>query len=125
MREIKFRAWDSARKEMCNKPQMDYTDDIDGHGFHNAYFEDERNFKDLPIVMQYIGKKDMDGKEVYEGDIVAYEGIKVNIGKIVYSEKWGCYEIKMIIGGETLEITDLHYSAVIGNIYENKELLEE
>ena len=107
MREIKFRAWHKIGKEMVS--DITHLDDDDY------------------IYMQFTGLKDKNDKEIFEGDIVQ------NVGMPEY-QKVGVVEFE---GGKFVVIPiktnkdkkykgDLYYwDEVIGNIYENPELLEE
>ena len=123
MREIKFRVWDNKRNFMDYEPQitidMGYINNIgvvDCNG-------DFRPYKD-EIIMQYIGLKDKNDKEIYEGDIVNITpyGDKSSVYKmeIKYSEEYADYSISYKLEECWFEIKDLE---VIGNIYENPELL--
>ena len=91
------------------------------------------NFKEangtLDNLMQYTGLKDKNGKEIYEGDILSikiYSGDKVIVeGKTVVEFKDGCFGV---IWGHDKAFLSLNsfFKAkfeVIGNIYENPELL--
>ena len=109
MREIKFRVWDRDIKK------MQYNAGVTLSG--NSIVDD------LNIPMQYTGLKDKTGKEIYEGDIVNIEYDTVNeIGEdsIGYNEdviiEWN-YELLC-----QLEY-DLKGIEIIGNIYENPDLL--
>ena len=133
MREIKFRAWHKEKKLMLDVATIEFREDgtCEGarcnhpliHGGNWYYYLDE----DIKLI-QYTGLKDKNGKEVYEGDIVEcyVDGIK-EISKVEFFE--GCFCIRAknndpdyipclctVDTNQTLEI--------IGNIYENPELIE-
>lgn len=82
-------------------------------------------------VGQYTGLKDKNGKEIYDGDIVIYPDSNifnhdeiVNRGYVDYDEESMSY---YFTNRETVEMDEIDISTdveVIGNIYENSELLE-
>ncbi len=129
MREIKFRAWD----ERCNK--MMYPDKDNPSWVvlkHKEMF-------DILKLMQFTGLKDKNEKEIYEGDIVKfpsnlnifveieYSNDKKTIPKEIISEvkfEEGAFYFKWMYGYEGKEVS-FNQTEVIGNIYENPELLEE
>jgi len=90
------------------------------HGGH--VYEDG---KLMPYVMlQYTGLKDKNGKEIYEGDIIAIDGGADPIKTVVFFED-GCFCVKML--DKTCELKyyiDMPFceAEIIGNIYENKDL---
>jgi len=125
MREIKFRAWDKREKRMVivlaiafNTNFLHYAlDNSWGVKYGKSYWSDIHNFE----LMQFTGSRDKNGKEIWEGDIV-----KNSFGSL-YIIRWvGCM---MGFKGEPLyvknEVSDVEASdlEVIGNIYENPELL--
>ena len=115
-REIKFRAWDKGKKE--------FVDDVlitaNKHGF--LYQNDNKcefsgEDRDI-ILMQYTGLKDKNGKEIYEGDIVN-ENIQDRNYKIIFENGGFLGEAE---DGHVLFFGNKHVE-VIGNIYENPELV--
>lgn len=128
-REIKFRAWDRSNKAMLTRF------DIDGEGTNQirdiriGFQEIQEGRKitthtDDVILMQFTGLLDKNGKEIYEGDIVKYiieNSTAMRIGTV----EW-CIAGWIVNAG-------MHYSdwsfcnqwrvEIIGNIYENSDLL--
>lgn len=117
-REIKFRAWDKYENKIRKVRGINFTNkdlwlEIEDNRIMGAnFFEVE--------LMQYTGLKDRNDKEIYEGDIVRYFKDELGIVKFVAGSSIidgnTCYESFLELGGEI---------AIVGNIYENKDLLEE
>ena len=135
MREIKFRAWDKEYEKMTYFDDEDYEYEpplvfrLDQVFKKNSNYDDYEDFEynditDKVEVMQYTGLHDKNGKEIYEGDIVksffvdtdeaGNEIYKYYIIEVKYDEVLCSYKIDKFMNLE-----------VIGNIYENKELLNE
>ncbi len=122
MREIKFRAWDKRNNRIeysCNRYII--WDGKVGIYDDNGDFEED---KDL-ILIQFTGLKDRNEKEVYDGDIFkSPSGILFYV--LWYRDGW-CYnnvnDDPEHISGRLSEIAN--YWKVIGNIYENPELVKE
>lgn len=111
MREIKFRTWDKYRGE---RGLM-----LTNHNFKSiARFglADNENL----IWMQYTGLKDKNGKEIYEGD-VNQDGGLLFWHSDSCSFCWDYPEIEMM----EIDGTEKEWCEVIGNIYENPELLNK
>jgi uncharacterized phage protein (TIGR01671 family) len=125
MRTIKFRAWDLINRHWC------------GYALRGFVLIDEGNKeqeviqwspkRDGKILMEFTGLLDKNGKEIYEGDIVKCEQIMALVkyvvepaiaGFVFDQDNCGAYREYAVKDG-----TAIHYE-VIGNIYENPELLK-
>ncbi|CYU74301.1 hypothetical protein HO918_10875 [Streptococcus suis] len=71
-------------------------------------------------VMQSTGLFDKNGKEIFEGDVVNIFGEKLS--QIYYSE--GAFCVEVLNGGTPLHVYLSEHLEIIGNIYENPELVE-
>ena len=125
MREIKFRAWVKEKKAIFEVILIDYVTKkvtylLERVG-HLLSIRDAK-FNDIEF-MQYTGLKDKNNKEIYEGDI-----FHIGSKKILYVVEWIDCGLK---GRQIKNISwiGLDYwkddIEVIGNIYENPELMEE
>lgn len=129
-REIKFRAYDKKKEMWTNYQILDDTifciDKVTGV-WHNHHHE---RFKDFGLS-QYTGLKDKNGKEIYEGDILRYNfpyDMRLSyISPVSYLDTQSSFGIIDSYGNNIplYDISANHYFEVIGNIYENKNLLEE
>ena len=120
-REIKFRAWDKGKKRMT------YSDDegVSVGGLLTGY----EDYPEEVTLMQYTGLKDKNGKEIYEGDIVAFwkeYPLVVSFNDDNYGGVWGW---NLLQADGTAEcyyygLSPNENYEVIGNIYENPELVD-
>ncbi|ELC8385758.1 YopX family protein [Clostridium perfringens] len=139
-RELKFKIWDKEQKKFLEinwegedtthtkgKANICYSDHVyvTLSGYVN---EDGWPYEVDADILQYTGLKDKNGKEIYEGDILINTNkSKLNLGienqkyLIVYRALG--FDLKPLFKGRALKFnyTDLE---LIGNIYENQELLE-
>ena len=113
MREIKFRAWLKKQKLMRYNVSIHAGQIFTGH----CWIPFDNNVE----LMQYVGLKDKNGVKIFEGDIVRCDD---EICTIVWDEPYVLYAVSSKENGNDslgdFEPKDLE---VIGNIYENKELL--
>lgn len=134
MREIKFRAWDKREKVMHQRVHEWYdslgdrkgepmqTEDYFGALFEATMSEDSEVLR--YEVMQYTGRKEMNGVEIYEGDIVQLSN--GSMGNVTWAENYTrfCFcigqNIMMPVTFKTIIEWEL---TVCGNIYENPELI--
>lgn len=110
MREIKFRLWNPESKQLtyfdadfllrCCKYNKDY------------------------VLMQYIGLKDKNGKEIYEGDIIDHEHYSPRT--VIYENNHARFGLQSSNKSfYKFDEFNKRKMLVIGNIYENPELLKE
>ncbi len=129
MREIKFRAWDKKLKEWTNY-SISNIDDIliDFYNKETGFWESDRRGERF-ILCQYTGLKNINGKEIYEGDIVRAVGFSEWIGVAKYSDKNQAFVFECIDKNYRGNIVFMSQFGqgfkILGNIYENPELLEE
>lgn len=109
MREIKFKAWNKWHKNMFHVYCLDFDNDIAGCKSINNGTTHTFGFIDLELL-QLTGLKDKNGKDIYEGDIVYLAGYGDCQCEFPFLE---LYEAVM----------EDDIGNIIGNIYENPELL--
>ena len=125
MRKIKFRAWDKENEKMMKVSSLHLENkeiSVKENGtFHLFRMQD---------LMQYTGLKDKNNKEIYEGDIVLIKLDETSTWyKTVVGFKKGAFIANLIDKEDYVYIfhhgfTDDDFE-IIGNVYENKNLLEE
>lgn len=118
MREIKFRAWGPNLKHMWEWDQIKYVSLMD------------LTLVGEKIVMQFTGLQDKNGTDIYEGDVVkiAWSG---RICQVVFHKYTAGFDLDYISDPDPGKICCgwgpakwKHHVEVIGNIYENPELLK-
>lgn len=124
MREIKFRAWDKTNQKMLYNGIILDMSDCSRHSTMAGFTGFTPDNIDL---MQFTGLRDKNGKEIYEGDIISGED-EIH-WKIVFRQAaYFAYSESTFIDIDDrwteLNIFDLNYFEVIGNIYENEDLLK-
>lgn len=120
MRTVEFRIWCNESEKFWDGPFNDRLNDI----FNKKRF----------TFQQFTGLKDKDGKKIFEGDIVKtiYGGMN-EVGSVIFDENTCAFRIKTKTM-QLLPIVTIRFSStptlinvadlVVGNIFENKELLK-
>ncbi|EJL29971.1 YopX family protein [Brevibacillus sp. BC25] len=131
-RVVKFRAWDPDREKMMHPMVLNWWQDEGTLAFRSEFIDKEEphectsKYLDEVNLLQYTGLRDKNGKEIYEGDIVHvpdhdWNGYVMFTGDCQYALKG-----KTVLGNDGyLLFTQIYINKceVIGNIYENPELL--
>lgn len=119
----KFRAWDKELQTMLDVPLIDFKKRV-LVGEHWKF--DETNFMSFDDIelMQSTGLKDKDGKEIFEGDILGTKDGLLN-GVVEYRSNLGMWTNSLISYNNFERLCNVAGNReILGNIYENPELLE-
>lgn len=123
----KFRAWLKEEYRMTDVNEMTF---IDGEVYLISDVTDFYAYEEFKL-MQSTGLRDKNGKEIFEGDVVKYEvGRNTYTEEVAYDKNFAGFGVKdakanvVFTFGEIAEDISLISLEVIGNIYENHELLE-
>ena len=122
MRTIRFRGFNKKRKEWL------YGYYLKNRGVHfvcsDEFAPKDRTWEDYEVDPKSVGQDtaltDYDGKEVFEGDIVKYNG---EFFKVIYHKGYGCF--LLVRGEEEVDVILSGVAHVVGNIYENPEMLQD
>ena len=128
-RQLKFRCWDKLAKQFTY-PDKGYQ----GHYVLtlNGQFQNLQNGSggDEYVVQQWTGLKDSKGIDVYEGDAINFLHEKKYVkSEVVYASKFGMFVVVLEPNEKNEILTykslfDVGEFEVVGNIFENSELLK-
>lgn len=129
MREIKFRVWDRTDNRMWTAIQLDWVSDSEalrcwvqkGQSSDHGVWLDADEF----ALLQFTGLKDKNGVEIYQGDLMRYYK---DVFVVIFQEMNAAFEMAYVsesgVSMHTFRsLSVAKFCEVVGNIYENPELL--
>lgn len=135
MRPIKFRAWDGKKMFAVQGLVFEYQKPTVIENIGENYKEDT----DAKALMQFTGLNDKNGKEVYEGDFIRMKqqtwAYAEHLMQVQWSEEYASFQAMVVstlghldgtakVGTPYSMSVATKHGEVIGNIYENPELLK-
>jgi uncharacterized phage protein (TIGR01671 family) len=133
-REIKFRTWDRQNKQFAEWTNRDpFFDTSSGRIFFwervrredGSYDGDIilQDFGDRFVLQQYTGLQDRDGKDIYEGDILEYQSSDSEFSTCIvrWTQEYEDNHPGFVI---TNNYSQYGKPKIIGNIFENPELIK-
>ena len=129
-RLLRFRAWDPDSKKMympedIKDPETDFNSSIYAYlSFGALYIYDIKNDPPMELIpMQDTGWKDINGTELFEGDIVKIGEIE-SIAEIIWSDEIGQF-VFMANDGTLMpgNLATAAQSELTGNVYENSDMV--
>lgn len=133
MREIKFRSWDKNNETMEYEGYGDNSGDRSSSYYPrielNGYVCDESH--DSFVLMQFTGLIDKNGEEIFEGDILKWKDKKYIKAVVEWGEQADQARWLVVENLDVYDLSDLAHrnlverieAEVIGNIYENPDLV--
>ena len=127
--DIKFKCWDKHYSEMISSEEMDYYKEDDKlvsyyyAGNKHPLYENGKHVKVYCKLLQYIGTFDKKGKEIFEGDILkggSYSGRNKNGVVVKRGHEYFAITSSGVSEGYSTEFNSME---IIGNIYENEDLI--
>lgn len=124
-RSLKFRAWDTGKKEIFVPYELSFTKrGITVRGGKEVGTRKTYSLHDKTVLMQFTGLHDKNKRDIYEDDIIDDgDGL---LWKVYYASGVAAFRLEGItMPGEFADMSEGNMYEVIGNIRENLELINE
>jgi len=129
MREIKFRAWDKLKKSMHDVGGINFIEGIvilwkQTGSVRSTYYAELDSIE----LVEYTGRKDKNAVEIYEGDVVfieEYDGPGETYVVNYKDAEWRLVNGPKVFDEDSLHLFSSEELEIKGNIYENKDLMED
>lgn len=127
MRELKFRAWEKEDKEMCDVEELIFADgELIKASILYKNGNDVLRYTSMIELMQFTGLKDKNGEFIYEGDLLKGDAYVDDIFEVIwegnhYGVGFSCFGKDGAMVDMEDDWSDLE---IVGNIYQNPELLK-
>ena len=128
MREIKFMAWHKEKKILREVFEISFSGGYVILAGFGSFGEIEAPIRDVEL-MQCTGLKDQNGVEIYEGDIIKFKGL---VAGSATRQEYKTAVIEFVVsrgsytaGNNTFGSMLSKKCEIIGNIYQNPELLKD
>jgi len=137
-KQLKYRVWDIARKKL-EYPEMDKYHPTDEHWNHVAgyYLLNQMgllfcndgimldDWHESFIITEFIGLKDRTGKDIYDGDIIKWNGQKKPL-EVKWCDEHACFMLTKegMARPYYFGLIDIADIKVVGNIFQNPKLLK-
>ena len=128
MRKIEFRVWDIERKKYIENTGNPYIFPFNGitamkcAGSSTGHLDGTKDYSDYYILEQFTGLLDKNGKEIYEGSLVAFTNLPPKTGFVIeWDNLRSCFviiKLSDITWREPLGKFKLDWLEVIGNVHE-------
>ena len=121
-RKIEFRAWNKCSQTMANDPAQQ-------EGASECVYLSDFFFNDELIMMQFTGLLDKNGTKIFEGDVVKdIRAFPTNFSHSLGDSQSGAINYNTKLGGlfvntDYFQGCDCKNFEIIGNVFENPELL--
>ncbi|WP_283279449.1 YopX family protein [Streptococcus dysgalactiae] len=120
----KFRVWDKEKQAMSTVEAIDYVNDKI-YPFYRKYVRRYIPFEEA-VLMQSTGLKDKNGVEIFDGDVVNFMVPNQTISGTyqIRQAKSGEWRLDNRVQGRPLYISGSYHCEVVGNVWEDGDLLE-